>query len=65
MPVKGKGSVSFSVFLAVPMAHGSFQGRDQTRATAVTPATAVTVLDPELSVLQENPRTLLVFFFFF
>ena len=33
-------------FLAMPMAGESSQARDQTRATAVTGATALTVLGP-------------------
>ena len=34
------------LFLAVPVAFRSFQGRNQTQAMAVTQATAVTMMDP-------------------
>lgn len=37
------GSVSFSLFLAAPVAS---QAKDQTHATTVTQATAVQMLDP-------------------
>ena len=38
----------------MPMACGSSGVKDQMRATAVPQATAVTVLDPQPSVAQEN-----------
>ena len=37
---------SFLPFMAVPMAHGSSQARDQTLAKSATRASAVTMPDP-------------------
>ena len=36
------------IFLALPIAHGNPQAKDQIYAAMVTPATEVTALDPEL-----------------
>ena len=36
----------FYLFRAAPVAYGGSQARDQTQATAVTQAPAVTMLDP-------------------
>ena len=49
-------SLSLFFFLAAPMACGSSQARDRTRATAVTEAATVTTLDPEPTVAQWELR---------
>ena len=50
----------YSFFLAMPMAYRSLHARDQTCATAVTWATAVTPPDPQIARPQGN-RLLILF----
>ena len=45
---------SFFFFFAAPMAIGSSRTRDQTRTTAATQVTAVTVMDPYQAMSQRN-----------
>lgn len=45
------------VFLAILIAYGSFRARDQTRATAATQSTAVTIPGPQLAVPQKDSLT--------
>ena len=48
--------ILFYLLLAIPLAYGSSQARDRTRAAAVTYTTAAAVLDPYHCTIVETPE---------